>query len=262
MILLGIETATELVGVSVADDDGPRATVWATGRRRHAESLAPAVAHVLDQAGLALADVEVVAVDVGPGLFTGLRVGVTTAKALAQGLDVGVVPCTSVDVLAAAAYAAGWTGPVAAVVDARRGEVFVARYVSDPAAVDGWRQVSGPTRFSPADLAVELAGAGATTDGATTDGATTDGAAAGWLAVGDGARRYADALAVVPGLRVAGPVSPPPDALAALAVRRLAAGGPDGPVLQAPAEVQPIYLREADARINWTQRDPVPPAGG
>jgi|SRR6185437_6478094 len=261
MILLAIETATELVGVSVAAADGPRAAVWATGRRQHAESLAPAVAHVLDQAGVTLPDVDAVAVDVGPGLFTGLRVGVTTAKGLAQGLDVGVLPCTSVDVLAAATYDAGWSGPVVAVVDARRSEVFASRYLPDPAAADGWRQVAPPTRFTPDALAGELAGA-------------ADGA--GWLAVGDGARRYADVLAAVAGLRVAGPASPPPDALAALAVRRLTGGSqPDRRTgtgtgsasgtatgLLAPSEVQPIYLREADARINWTQRDPVRPAGG
>lgn len=275
MILLGIETATELVGAAVADADGPRAAVWATGRRQHAESLAPAIAHVLDQAGLDLADLDAVAVDVGPGLFTGLRVGVATAKGIAQGLDVGVVPCTSVDVLAAATYDAGWTGPVVAAVDARRGEVFAARYRPDPAAAGAWRQVSPPARFTPAALAAALA-----TDPAGGGAGAGAGGPGGWLAVGDGARRYADVLAAVPDLRVAGPASPPPDTLATLAARRLAVRHPvaastvtvagdrgdatdgHGPVVLAPAEVQPIYLREADARINWTQRDPVRPVGG
>ncbi|MGH9082538.1 MAG: tRNA (adenosine(37)-N6)-threonylcarbamoyltransferase complex dimerization subunit type 1 TsaB, partial [Acidimicrobiales bacterium] len=75
MTLLAIETAAELVGVAIADGDGPRAGVWVRSGRRHAESLAPAIAHVIEQTGTSLAEVETVAVDVGPGLYTGLRVG-------------------------------------------------------------------------------------------------------------------------------------------------------------------------------------------
>ena len=267
MIVLGVETATELVGVSVADDSGPVAAAWATGRRRHAESLAPAITHVLDQAGMTVGDVEAIAVDVGPGLFTGLRVGVATAKGLAQGLGIGVVACTSVQVLAAAAAGAGWSGPVLAVVDARRKEVFAARYLVGPAAVGSAavgsaavgtgpaiRELSPPERFTPEGLAAELAAgelAAAQPVNAAGPGAGGPGAGGpGWLAVGDGARRYADVLGGVPGLRVAGPVSPPPDVLAGLAVRLLAGGAP----AQAPEEVQPVYLREADVQINWAQR--------
>jgi tRNA threonylcarbamoyladenosine biosynthesis protein TsaB len=235
VILLGIETATELVGVAVADSTGPRAVVWATGRRRHAESVAPAVAHALEQAGLALGDVDGVVVDVGPGLFTGLRVGVATAKGLAQGLDVGLLGVTSLDVLARAAYDAGRTGPVVAVVDARRGEVFAARYDRDPAAGGS----PAPARFTPDALVTELS------VGGPVDGGDL-------LAVGDGADRYADHFAAVRGLRVARPTGPPPDALVALAAARLAGGAH----LDAPEAVQPVYLRDADARINWAQREP------
>jgi tRNA threonylcarbamoyladenosine biosynthesis protein TsaB len=236
VILLGIETATELVGVAVADDRGPRAAVWTTGRRRHAESLAPAIAHVLEQAGLSLPDLDGVAVDLGPGLFTGLRVGVATAKGLAQGLGLGLLGLTSLEVLAHAAYGAGWPGPVVAVVDARRGEVFAARY-APPASGSGTAMVesSPPARFTPEALAAELAG--------------RPGSSA-MLAVGDGARRYQVVLGEVAGLRIAGPASPPPDALVALAAERLAAGAAPA----RPEAVRPVYLREADAQINWAQR--------
>ncbi|HUA96084.1 MAG TPA: tRNA (adenosine(37)-N6)-threonylcarbamoyltransferase complex dimerization subunit type 1 TsaB [Acidimicrobiales bacterium] len=240
MILLGIESATELVGVAVADDDGPRAGVWAAGRRRHGESLAPAVAHALEQAQVGLDDVGAIAVDVGPGLFTGLRVGVATAKGLAQGLGVGVVALTSVEVLARAAADAGWQGTVVAVIDARRGEVFAARYRSDARATGPLSEVSPPTRFQPEELAKELAGVGEPL-----------------LAVGDGARRYAADLEPVAGLVLAGPslAWPPPATLVALAGERLAGGA----VPQPPSAVLPTYLREADARINWSQRRSVPP---
>ena len=211
MILLGIESATELVGVAVGDDDGPRAAVWASGRRRHAEALAPAVEHVLDQAEVELSDLAAIAVDLGPGLFTGLRVGVATAKGLAQGLGIGVVGLTSLEVLAAAALDAGWPGEVAAVVDARRGEVFVARYGAG--APRGGRRCRPARRPAapPRPWPTELARAGP-----------------GVLAVGDGARRYAGLLDPLDGVTVAGPslAGPRPEVLVALAVGRLAAGEP------------------------------------
>lgn len=224
MLVLGIETAAELAGVALVADGAPVAGAWVAGGRRHAEALAPAVAHVLDQAGVTASDLGAVAVDVGPGLFTGIRVGVATAQGLAQGLGVGVVGVTSCAALAAAAYGAGWDGPLAAVLDARRGEVFCARYAGPT------HETHPPARHTPADLAGELA------------------AAPGLLAVGGGALRYADVLT---GIRVAPAVADPdPRAVALLAARRLARG--EEPL--APSHVRPVYLREADARINWATR--------
>ncbi len=76
----------------------PRST--APRGRRHAEILTPAIAFVCEQAGIDLQEVGVVAVDVGPGLFTGLRVGIATAKALAQALRVPMIGLSSLDLLA------------------------------------------------------------------------------------------------------------------------------------------------------------------
>ena len=242
MIVLGIECATELVGVAVADHDGPRASVWATGRRRHGEALAPAVLFVLEQAGATLGELDAVAVDLGPGLFTSLRVGVATAKGLAQGLGRGVIGVTSVEALAHSAFDAGWPGEVVAVVDARRSEVFAARYARDPAGAV--TETSPPTRYLPDQLAGTLA-------------AEAPGPAP-LLAVGDGARRYHDLLGGVPGLTLAGPslAAPAPEAVALLAVERLAAGAAPVPA----AVVVPLYLRDADVRINWVERQPAPAA--
>jgi tRNA threonylcarbamoyladenosine biosynthesis protein TsaB len=228
-MLLGIETAAGLVGVALADADGPLAGVWLRGDRRHAETLAPAIEHVISQAGISLADVEAIAVDVGPGLFTGLRVGVATAQGLAAGLGVGVLQVTSVDVLAGEVYDAGWDGPVAAVVDARRGEVFAARYAG-PGAPAGH-----PARYVPAELADEL----------SKDLAKGPPA----VLVGTGAHRY-EALFAGVGLRIAAVREPSPRVLVSIAAGRLASGA----VPVSPAEVRPVYLREADARINWVQR--------
>ncbi|MGH8988786.1 MAG: tRNA (adenosine(37)-N6)-threonylcarbamoyltransferase complex dimerization subunit type 1 TsaB [Acidimicrobiales bacterium] len=224
-MLLGIETAAGLVGVALADEDGPLASVWLRGDRRHAETLAPALDHVLAQAGASLSDVEAIAVDVGPGLFTGLRVGVATAQGLAAGLGVGIVEVTSVEVLAREAYDSGWEGPVAAVVDARRAEVFTAWWAGPGAEPEGL------SRHSPPDLAEQLAGT------------------PGTLLVGTGAHRYRE-LFCGAGLRVGEVREPSPRALVSVAAGRLAEGA--APVR--PAAVRPVYLRDADARINWVQR--------
>jgi tRNA threonylcarbamoyladenosine biosynthesis protein TsaB len=222
-MLLGIETAAERVGVALAGPTGLLGGTWLDGGRRHAEVLAPAIAFVLDQVGVGLDQVETVAVDVGPGLFTGIRAGVATAQGLALGLGIGVVEVTSVAVLARAAYDGGWSGAVAAVVDGRRGEVFCAVHRGpgdDPGP---------PRRMRPEALAGELAGQ------------------ADLLVVGGGAHRYPQAFA---GFRLARIEHPSPRALVALAADRLAGGAVAVPA----GEVRPLYLREPDARINWTQR--------
>jgi tRNA threonylcarbamoyladenosine biosynthesis protein TsaB len=231
--IVAIETATETVGVAVRTAAGVQATFALTGRRRHVETLTPAIAHLLGQVGLAPADLEVVAVDIGPGLFTGLRVGVAAAKALAQSLEIGVLGATSLDILVAGAAGAGHRGLVLACVDARRGEVFATVRAVDDADAVGAAPVA-PGLFTPADLAAVLGGLG---------GAPV------W-AVGDGALRHAASLEAVPGVRtVARPSFPPPAALLGLALERLEAG--ETPV--EPRCVVPFYMREADARSNFAR---------
>jgi len=230
VILLAVESATELVGAAVADESGPRSAAATTGRRRHAETLAPTIDFVCRQAGVDVRDVDLVAVDVGPGLFTGLRVGVATAKALGQGLGVPVLGVTSTEILAYAAFDAGCPTDVLAVVDARRAEVFCARY-GRPGA-DGRPTVLEPPRVLPPG---ELARA-----------------APGFLAVGDGALRYAEHLLGRDGVGVGGPSlgAPSPSALARLALAALAGGAEPTPA----ADVEALYLRAADARANFVER--------
>ncbi len=172
------------------------------------------------------------AVDVGPGLFTGLRVGVATAKALAAALDVPVVGVTSLDLLARA-WRAGRpaTGPVAAVVDARRAEVFWAGYRPGDDA-----PVTVPAVEPPEVVADKLAEWGDEV-----------------VAVGDGARRYADILTGAAGgaVTVAGVEWAHPDARTLARAAREAAGR--GATLAA-ADLHPLYLRQADVRIGWEER--------
>jgi tRNA threonylcarbamoyladenosine biosynthesis protein TsaB len=232
VIVLGIESATTVVGAAVTVDERLAATLSVVGERRHAETLAPAIARVLELVGLEPADLDAIAVDIGPGLFTGLRVGVATAKGLAQGLGVGVIGATSLEILAAGALGGGWPGEVTAIVDGRRGEVFVARFGRGAAGEPV--ELSPPARVRPEELAGAVGVPGVPT-----------------LVCGDGALRYRDLLQGTAGVAVAEtPQAPDPAALVRLVIGRLSAGWP---VLEA-AQVAPVYLREADARINWAQR--------
>lgn len=232
--VVAVETATETVGVALRSADGVEAEFVLTGRRRHVETLTPALEDLLVSVGLVPADLGLVVVDVGPGLFTGLRVGVAAAKALAQSLGVDMLGATSLDVLTHAAAEVGHRGLVLACVDARRGEVFASvRTVGATETIGAVRVIPG--LYSPDSLATTLRDLG--------------GEAV--LAVGDGARRYADLLRAVDGVRIAAPglLFPPPASLLRLALSRHAAG--EVPV--APGSLVPLYMREADARINFAQ---------
>ncbi len=255
--LLAIESATDAVGVALLRDGAGTAVVLHEGGRAHAELLVPSIDEVCRSAALEVSDLDVIAVDVGPGLFTGLRVGVATAKALGQALSIGVVPVTSLDVLATAAIERleeDRVKAVVAVVDARRGEVFVALYRIEGAA--------GAELGAPPDPAPVREDFPHPVDPETLAERVGALASAGRVVVvGDGALRYRDLLAARPDVDLALADElrvPPPAVLARLAAGRLSFG--ERP--EAPDAVRPDYRREADARINWEERSPRPePAG-
>lgn len=236
MNIVAIETATETVAVAVRTAGGIQAEFSLAGRRRHVEALVPALHHLLDQAGIDPAAVGAVAVDLGPGLFTGLRVGVATAKGLAQALGLGVVGLSSLDVLQRAAVDLGHRGLVLSVVDARRSEVFAALRDVDGEGGDAAETIA-PRLFAPGELAGTLSDLGGVPV----------------VAVGDGAQRYADVLGAVPGVTcvTGGLRSPPAGTLLTMALARLAQGVPPVP----PQEIVPLYMREADARSNFARFD-------
>jgi tRNA threonylcarbamoyladenosine biosynthesis protein TsaB len=240
VLLLAVETATDVAGVALADDDGILVAVDSALLRRHAEAVAPAVAFACERAGVTPADLGALVVDVGPGLFTGLRVGLATVKALALALELPVATATSLEVLARAVAGAGLAAgtTVVPVVDARRGEVFSAVFeVKGGAAV----QV-GDDRLGPPDaLARTVAELGRPC-----------------VLAGDGAVRYADVLSTGRGVELAGAefAHPSPSSLVALGRERITAG-----TVVAEADVQAHYLRQADVRINWETRRLRPEAG-
>jgi tRNA threonylcarbamoyladenosine biosynthesis protein TsaB len=124
MLVLGIETSSRRGSVALADGDRVLASASHDEVNAHAERLLPLLEQVLAEAGLGRADIERVAVGVGPGSFTGLRVGIAFGQGLALGLGIPVLGVGSL-----ASMAAAGDGPLRlALLDARRGEVFVAAY--------------------------------------------------------------------------------------------------------------------------------------
>jgi tRNA threonylcarbamoyladenosine biosynthesis protein TsaB len=122
VLILGIDTATPQVGCAIGGHEGVLATAHSSRGRRHAETLVPAIDFVRRQACVELDEIGAIAIDVGPGLFTGLRVGIATAKAMASALQVPMIGVSSLDLLAFPVRFSPRL--IAAVVDARRGEVF------------------------------------------------------------------------------------------------------------------------------------------
>ena len=217
---LAIATATSQVSVAISGPDGVLGSIALRVGRRHGETLAPAIQDLARLAGVDLSRLELVAVDIGPGLFTGLRVGVATAKALASALAIPVVPVSSLDILAHPHRRAG--RPVASVVDARRGEVFWSLYQPVDGAMAAVRE---PAVVAPVLLETELRRL-----------------APDLLVTGDGARRYlAEEFDVAPEEF---------DHPSAAILVELAANRP----ALSPEKVTPQYMRGADVRIGWEQR--------
>ncbi|MHB8464257.1 MAG: tRNA (adenosine(37)-N6)-threonylcarbamoyltransferase complex dimerization subunit type 1 TsaB [Acidimicrobiales bacterium] len=229
MIVLGIESATTQVGCALGGYEGVIASFHAARGRRHSEILTPAIAFVCQQAEVELGEVGAVAIDVGPGLFTGLRVGVATGKALAQALRVPMVGLSSLDLLA---YPARFTRRlIAAIIDARRAEVFYALYRQVPGGV---QRLTEPAVATAEDVAVELEARGEET-----------------LLVGDGAIRYAPSFAGLSHVELAplGMAYPSAAALVELAQPRV-----QREEFVQPWELEPLYLRQADADPAWDRR--------
>jgi tRNA threonylcarbamoyladenosine biosynthesis protein TsaB len=226
MLILGIESATEQVGCAIGGHEGVLGSFHVARGRRHAEVLAPAIEFLCRQARISLGDIGAIAVDVGPGLFTGLRVGVATAKAMAQALRVAVIGVPSLDLLA---FPARHTHRlIVPVVDARRGEVFSATYRQVPGGVQRLTEF----RVSTADdLAGDLQALGADV-----------------LAVGDGAARYAPVFADVGGVELAGPGLFHPSAAALVELAHPRALRED---FVQPRDLMPLYVRRADAEASF-----------
>jgi tRNA threonylcarbamoyladenosine biosynthesis protein TsaB len=234
VLILGMDTATRRVGVVLASEQGLLGRTELGGpfvgaAPRHAEVLAPAIATLCEQMGVELAHLSAIAVGIGPGMFTGLRVGVTTAKVLALALRIPVIPIPSLDLLAYPLRHSRML--VVPAIDARRHEVYYAIYRSVPGGV---QRISDYELGTPEDLAGELAARGEEA-----------------LLCGDGIARFAPVFADLDRAELAGiaHAAPSLSALAELAIAHYQRGE-----FVPPAEVVPMYLRQSDAEISWETR--------
>jgi tRNA threonylcarbamoyladenosine biosynthesis protein TsaB len=236
MIVLGFDTSTPATAVAVRLSDGTvnhaRDDPPAGAHPGHATRLLDLANQLLSRAGVAWNQLDRIAVGLGPGTFTGLRVGVATARGLAQSLDVELVGVSSLQALAAAALSAEPESAVLAVIDARRGEAFAAAYErGDHGSV---RELAPPRAVPPQELAGVLAEA---------QQAIASEQPPRWLALGDGAVRFHSEL------QDAGIATAPVDS----ALHRVSAAcicelGVSGPVMSLQ-QIVPDYRRRPDAEL-------------
>jgi tRNA threonylcarbamoyladenosine biosynthesis protein TsaB len=230
MLILGIDTATAQVSVAVGGHEGVLASTQSVRGKQHAETLTPAIEFTCRQARIELSEISVVAVDLGPGLFTGLRVGVAAAKAMAHALRVPMIGVSSLDLVAFPLRHCPKL--IVAAVDAKRGELFTASYRQVPG---GLQRLTPNHVVSPDDLASELL-------------ATAEEC----VLVGDGATRYRE---VFDGLHKVEIIEEGLSYPAAASLVMLAHARALREEWVKPWDLQPLYLRKPDAEINWQTRD-------
>jgi tRNA threonylcarbamoyladenosine biosynthesis protein TsaB len=221
-VILALDTAMQGCSVAVLDSGSGQCAVQSEAMGRgQSERLVPMVDDVLARAGIAYTDLNLVAVTVGPGAFTGLRIGLSTARAFATALDIPVTGVTTMDVFARH-YAADTDAPFAVILETKRADFYVQFFDAEGGAL------GKAEACDAAAIAARLK--------------------PGMTVIGDGAARFnemterAFAASVVDGY-----ILPDPRILAAIGLDRLKTG------TLAPAE--PLYLREADvSQPKKTQR--------
>ncbi len=215
MKVLALDSTLAACSVAVVDGDEVLANAWEAMTRGHAERMIPMTLEVMDRAGIAFDQLDLVAVTVGPGSFTGVRVGLAAARGLALAAGLPIAGFTTHETLAASVDANSFAGrSLAVALDARRGQIYLQTFAQDGAAL------SPPLIAERADCRLPQGS---------------------WLAVGSGADAFADQAGVM-----IDPEEYLPDArrVAALAIQRFVTD--EEPFPKTPPG--PLYLRPADAK--------------
>jgi tRNA threonylcarbamoyladenosine biosynthesis protein TsaB len=245
MIVLGFDTSTPATAVALRLSDGraiqARDDPAAGAHPGHATRLLDMAHRLLSDAGVRWSEIDRIAVGLGPGTFTGLRIGVATARGLAQSLSAELVGVSSPRALAAAALGSGGLdagvsqggsdAAVLAVIDARRGEAFAACYDAGEHGLPS--ELAPPRALPPQELSSVIAEA--------QDAAGRE--AMRWLAVGDGAVRFRAELEAADAH--VEPDSSPLHLISAAAVCELGAATHT----QGVQEILPDYRRRPDAEL-------------
>lgn len=227
MLVLGIETSTPQASVAIGSEQGVVASALVARGASYNEFLLPAIRFCLDEAGLGYRNLGGVAVSLGPGLFSGMRVGVATAKAVAQALSLPIVGMSSLDLVAYEVRYSPKT--VCSVLDARRNEVFYCFYRSSPGGIQRMSEYEVGKPEKAASAIEALPGE--------------------VLIVGNGALLYRDVFVDLgPGIEIGAMTHSFPDArsLVELSLPRMYREDFDSLY-----EMRPLYLRRSARRIEW-----------
>jgi len=230
MLVLGIETSTPWASVTIGSEQGIIGSCLVSRGASHGEFILPAVEFLMSKADLTYRNLSAIAVGRGPGLFTGMRIGMTTAKTLAQALSVPIVGVASLDLLAfEVRYSNRLICPV---LDAKRKEVFFAFYRQVPGGIA--RSSDNYMVGSPEQLLAEIQGTGEEV-----------------LLVGNGALLYKSLLEEADKVEFGSIANAFPRAtsLVELALPRLFREDFDRLF-----DLEPMYMRRTDAKINWERR--------
>lgn len=225
MKILAIDTATSASSVALGQDDELVAMSVRVDRRGHGGFLVPAIDFIFSSASWKPADVDAVAVDIGPGLFTGIRAGISTAQAIAAAIGAPMVTVSSLTALAV--RAATGRRRIWPVVDVRRGQYATRPFQPVPGGV----APDGPAEIVSAEGLHSLV---------ESDAVDT-------LLVGDTASLPASVMRGLHRARKGRPRYPSADIL--LEIAHFKASRDD---FVRPEEVRPLYMREPDAQINWS----------
>ncbi len=232
MYLLGIESATPVAGVAVMQKDRILSERLINNRKTHSGHLLPMIREVIGEAGIEPGDIGAVAVSSGPGSFTGLRIGMSTAKSLAQVWGVPLVGVSTLDALVHPLC--GLRNLVCPVLNARKNEVYTAVYdVANNALVD----LTGPMAVKPGDLVQLL----------------MQWPNRAFTFLGDGVDQYYEIFEdLLKDKAVFAPAAvnlPRGSSVAELGFIRLQAGQGVNPV-----DLTPNYVRLSEAEVKWRQK--------
>lgn len=228
MIILSIDSATPVAGVAVIDENKILGENFLNTGNTHSEKLLPLIEHTLEGLKMDIHDIDGIAVSIGPGSFTGLRIGLATAKALAQVTGIKLIAIPTLDALAQ--NLAGLSGYICPILDARKKEVYTALYRSDSGEL---QRLNDYRAITPIELCKELKERGEPV-----------------TFLGDGVFVYRKIITEELGeLAHYAPIHnmlPRASALAMLGLRDLQIGR-----VEDLFSLKPFYLRKSEAEINW-----------
>ncbi|RJQ54854.1 MAG: tRNA (adenosine(37)-N6)-threonylcarbamoyltransferase complex dimerization subunit type 1 TsaB [Nitrospiraceae bacterium] len=226
MKILAVETATIAGSVAILDDaDGLVGEVRVDVKIAHAERLMPSIEWLLRSAGISINDIDAFAVSIGPGSFTGLRIGLSTVKGFSYAAGKPVVSVPTLDAFARALPFCSYV--ICPMLDARRDEVYAALYRWEGGAC---RKILPETVISPAELLRQINGPVVFT--------------------GDGVKIYSGLIQKIAGDRAvfapASRMSPSASTVGEIALEKLKQG-----IVEDPAGLAPFYIRRSEAEIRW-----------